>query len=51
MLEMLATMYLIVAFGVFMAGMFEGERIVVSAGFASVWPISLVVLFYLNLSR
>jgi len=42
--EMIYAMYSIVAFGLFLAGLFEGERVLACILFGMFWPITLAVL-------
>lgn len=44
MIEMFAAMYLIVAFGMFLSGLFEGETIVGCIWFSVLWPVTLAYL-------
>lgn len=43
-MEMIGTMYLIVAFGLFLAGLFEGEKVLACVLFGMFWPITLAAL-------
>lgn len=43
-MEMLIVMYSIVAFGLLLAGLFEGEKIVACVLFGAFWPVTLTAL-------
>ena len=43
-MEMIITMYVIVAFGLFLAGLFEGEKVLACVLFGMFWPVTLSAL-------
>lgn len=48
MLEMFVAIYLIVAFGMFLAGLLEGETLVGCVLFSALWPVTLAYLMILR---